>query len=217
MPIIINPYASSGRTFTFVGACASTGSSLNFSALDAGAIAAGDLAVYLDVVSGAGTPTAVTPSGFGNHINVVGAAGGDDERGMISSAKLTGAETSITGMSDVRTNKVGLVFRPSRAFTSISAAGINAGAFTSGDPAGQVCDPSAEVSAVVLIGSAFVDQDTAAFSGFSPAADGQVTNTSAALRAGYKVYNSAPQSTSIDMADLNNTNWLSSLYFTVVT
>lgn len=134
---------------------------------------------------------------------------------MVSSKKAAGTEAAITGMNGgTRNNKIGLVFRPSTAFTTITAAGI-ASEININDPTLQTCDPSAETSAVVLIGIVGIDSATAAFSTFSPSSDGTVTNSSSDLLAGYKLYNTSPQSTQVDMNDLGTINWLASLYFTV--
>lgn len=198
-------------TFTFVGSCVSNSTSLDFSSLSAGSIAADDLAVYIDCSAGGSTPSAVTPSGFTNHINTTL---GGALRGMVSTKKLLGSEGVITGMNSVGNNKVGLVFRPSTPFTTVNALGISSEA-TTGDPASQVCDPSAETTSVILIGISASDLGTAAFSTFSPAADGTVATADADLLVGYNIFNTAPQSTAIDMGDLGAPNWLASLYLTV--
>lgn len=206
-------YGAAARTFSFIGSCTSTSSSLDFSALSAGAVASGDALFYIDFAIGSGSlPTSVIPSGFSNDIDDPGAT---TPRGMVSSKKASGSEGSIVGMSGAtRNNKIGLVYRPSTAFTTITAAGISS-EITTGDPTLQTCDPSAETSAVILLGISGIDSGTAAFSTFSPAADGTVANSSADLLAGYKIYNTSPQSTQIDMNDLGTINWLASLYYTV--
>lgn len=214
MSLILNPYSVvAGRIFTFIGSCVSTTSSLNFGSLSAGTVSAGDLLAYVDfaITAGGPVPTAVTPSGFTNDINTAGAV---VPRCMVSHKKAAGGEGSITGMNGTNNNKVGLVFRPSTSFTTISAAGIGS-EVTAGDPSLQTCNPSAEATAVILLGIAGIDGGTAAFATFSPAADGTVLNGNSDLAAGYKIYNTSPSSTSIDMADLGGVNWLASIYFTV--
>lgn len=214
--MILNPYAfgSSGRTFTFIGSCNTGTASLDFSSLSAGTIAAGDLAVYIDFAfDGGGAPSAVTPSGFSNAISTSGGTspGG---RGMVSVKKLTGSEGSVTGMNADVEDKVGLVFRPSSAFTTITASGISS-SITSSNPTAQVCDPSAETSAVILLGIAAMDDATVSFSTFSPAATGEVSRTDNDIVVGYSIFNNNPLSTTIDMADFGDLNWLASLYLTV--
>lgn len=213
MSLILNPYSVvASRTFTFIGSCTSTTSALDFSSLSAGTIASGDLGVYLDYAQTTGLPpTAVTPSGFTNDIQTIVAPYG----GMVSHKKLAGSESSITGMNGNSSNrKIGLVFRPSSSFTTITASGSGS-QLTASDPTLQTCDPSAETTAVILIGIAAISGGTAAFATFSPAADGNVTTSDSDLTTGYKIYNTSPQSTSVDMNDLGSNNWLASLYFTV--
>ena len=197
------------RTFAFVGSCTSTSSSLDFSALSAGAVQAGDLLVYIDGSRSGAAPGSVTPSGFTNGLNDAGVT----FRGMISGKKAAGGEAAVTGMSGSFNSKIGLVFRPSKPFTSFSmldtATEINAS-----NPASQSCDPSAETTAAIVVGVAdSFGGGNGAFSTFSPAADSNVTTADNDMDAGYKIYNTNPQATAIDMNDLGN-NWLASLYFT---
>jgi len=208
--------APAARTFTFVGSCISNGTSLDFSALSAGSVSAGDILVYIDqAVNGATTiPTAVTPSGFTNQINTSFGALSLYGRGMLSLKKAAGGEGVITGMNDTNMQKVGLVFRPSTSFTSIVANDI-ATELTAGNPASQNCDPSAETVATIVLGVAACDAATAAFSTASPAFDGTVSVADSDMIAGYKIYNTSPAAHTIDMNDLNTSNWLASLYLTV--
>ena len=203
----------SARTFSVVGPCVSNTSSLNFGALSAGSIAAGDLAIFIDYAkSSAAVPASVTPSGF---TNVSNANNGVDIRGMISVKKLDGTEGSVSGMVGGNdNNKVGLVFRPSIAFTTITAHDIASEA-TPGNPASQTCDPTAETSAVLLFGISGSSGGTAAFSTRSPAADASVATADADLLVSYNIFNTSPQSVQVDMNQLNSANWLASLYLTV--
>jgi len=133
---------------------------------------------------------------------------------MISSKILTGSEGSVTGMNGATENdKIGLVFRPSIAISTVTAHSIN-GQVGSADPTAQVVDPSAETTAVIIVGVAAHRSATLSFSTFSPAADATVLNSDSDIIAGYKIYNSSPASTTIDMNDLGSFNWLGSLYFT---
>lgn len=207
---------SGRRTFTFVGSCESTSTSLDFSALSAGAVAAGDLLVYIDHATGGALPSAVTPSGFTNHINGTVSASGPtvNGRGMLSSKIATGSEGAITGMTATSLDKIGLVFRPSTPFTTINALGATSN-LTGSDPSARTVDPSLETSAVIVVGLAGIASGTAAFSTFSPSADGTVLNSDSDLIAGYKIYNTNPQLTTVDMSDLGGNNWLAAIYFTV--
>lgn len=208
-------YGAAARTFSFIGSCTSIGSSLDFSALSAGAIAAGDLAVYIDYSgpNGAGAPSTVLPSGFASASDAsINSPQGF--RGTISTKTLAGSEGVISGLNQANNNKIGLVFRPSSAFSSIAVGGSSA-VIVSTNPTSQVCDPSAETTAVILITVCGAEGSTAAFSTRSPAADGSVSTSDSDLLASYNVYNTSPQSVTADMNDLGDVNYLASLYLTV--
>lgn len=200
-----------GISFTFVGSCVGSGSTLNFGSLSAGSIAAGDLAVYIDKANGtSGDPSAVTPSGFTNNVSTAGS----DRRGMISVKKLTGSEGSVTGMNgDAFNRKIGLVFRPARSFTSIVAS-TPTSQITAGNPSSQVINPSSETTPVIVVGVASAFGATTSFSTASPAFDATVAAASTWMLAGYKLYTENPVSHTIDMADLT-TNWLAGIYYRV--
>lgn len=204
--------ATAARNFSFVGSCVSTSSALNFGALSAGAIAAGDILVYFDLAQSAAAPTTVTPSGF-TVVSSTASGGPALAKGIASIKKATGSEGSVTGMNGDNNNKVGLVFRPSTSFTTITTAGVN-GETSTGAPASQTCNPSAETTAVVLVAVAAADASTAAFTTETPALDAKVANGDADMLAGYKLYNTSPASHSFAMADLG-INWLCSFYMTV--
>jgi hypothetical protein len=205
-------------TWTFVGSCSSTGTGLNFSALSAGTIQANDVALYIDFAGAGGVPTAVTPSGF---TNIVNTSGGTEPgaRAMVSWKKLAGSEGSVTGMSastggggGADNNKLGLVFRPSINFTTLTVSTPQNSGITSGNPAAITVDPSAETTPVVLIGIGATYIGTVAFSTASPAFDAQINLSDNDLRVGYKIYNSSPLSHSIDINDLGSANWLAGFY-----
>jgi len=153
----------------------------------------------------------VTPSGFTNGIDTAGVT----FRGMVSGKKAAGGEGAITGMNGSTTNsKIGLVFRPSTAFTSFSMLDT-ASEVTASNPSSQSCDPSAETTAAIVIGIAdSFGGGNGAFSTFSPSQDATINTSNNDMVSAYKIYNTSPQSTTIDMNDLGN-NWLASLYFTV--
>jgi hypothetical protein len=204
-------------TWTFVGSCSSTGTGLDFSALSAGTIQANDVALYIDFAGAGGVPTAVTPNGFANIVNT---SGGSEPvvRAMASCKKLTGSEGSVTGMSastggsGADNNKLGLVFRPSINFTTLTVSTPQNSGITSGNPAAITVDPSAETTPVVLIGIGATYRGTVAFSTASPAFDAQINLSDNDLLVGYKIYNSSPLSHSIDINDLGSANWLAGFY-----
>jgi hypothetical protein len=213
--------AAPSLTWTFVGSCQSTGTALDFSALSAGTIQANDVALYIDYAGANGPPTAVTPSGF---TNIVNTSGGTEPgaRAMASWKKLAGSEASVTGMSastggsGADNNKLGLVFRPSIDFTTLTVSTPQNSGITDSNPAAITVDPSAETIPVVLIGIGAVYQGTVAFSTASPDFDAQIAISDDDLRIGYKIYNSSPLSHSIDINDLGSANWLAGFYFEAV-
>ena len=203
-------------SWTFVGSCQSTSTVIDFT--DAGAIQANDVALYIDYAAAETPPTAVTPSGFTNVINT---SGGTEPgaRAMVSWKKLAGSESFVTGMSastgggGADSNKLGLVFRPSINFTTLTVSTPQNSGIISTNPSAIIVDPSAETSSVVLLGFGATYQGTVSFSVVTPAFDAEVNISDNDLRAGYKIYSSSPASHSIDMSDLGRGNWLAGFYF----
>lgn len=213
--------AAPSLTWTVVGSCQSTGTALDFSVLSAGSIQANDVALYIDYAGAAGVPTAVTPSGF---TNIVNTSGGSEPGAcaMASWKKLAGSEGSVTGMSastggtGADNNKIGLVFRPSIDFTTLTFSTPQNSGIINTNPAAITVDPSAETIPVVLIGIGAVYQGTVTFSTASPAFDAEINLSDSDMRVGYKIYNSSPLSHSIDINDLGSANWLAGFYFEAV-
>ena len=208
-------------SWTFVGSCQATGTTLDFSALSAGSIQANDVALYIDYAGAENPPTAVTPSGFTNIVNTSGAIE-PGARAMASWKKLLGSEGSVTGMSastgggSADNNKIGLVFRPSIDFTTMTFSTPQNRGIIDSNPAAITVDPSAETIPVVLIGIGATYQGTVTFSTASPAFDAQINLSDNDMRVGYKIYNSSPLSHSIDINDLGSANWLAGFYFQAV-
>jgi hypothetical protein len=206
-------------SWTFVGSCQSTGTTIDFSALSAGAIQANDVALYIDYAGAADPPTAVTPSGFTNIVNTSGQSE-PGARAMASWKKLAGSEGSVTGMSasggGADNNKIGLVFRPSIDFTTMTFSTPQNSGIIDSNPAAITVDPSAETIPVVLIGIGATYQGTVTFSTASPAFDAEINLSDNDMRVGYKIYNSSPLSHSIDINDLGSANWLAGFYFEAV-
>jgi hypothetical protein len=203
-------------TWTFVGSCQSTGSSLDFSALSAGTRQANDVALFFDQANQGSTPTAVTPSGF---TNIVNSSGGSSPlaRAMVSWKKLTGSEASVTGMNGgASDSKIGLVFRPSINFTTLTVSTPQNSGIIDTNPAAITVNPSAETIPVVLLGVGAVYQGNVTFSTASPAFDAEINLTNNDMRVGYKIYNSSPLSHSIDINDLGDNNWLCGFYFKAI-
>ena len=208
--------AAPSLTWTFVGSCQSVATALDFSALSAGTIQANDVALFIDYAGDLDPPTAVTPSGFTNIVNT----SGENEpgaRAMASWKKLAGSEASVAGMSaGGGFSKLGLVFRPSIDFTTLTVSTPQNSGVTNANPAAITVDPSAETIPVVLIGIGAVYLGTVAFSTASPAFDAQIAIIDNDMRVGYKIYNSSPLSHSIDINDLGHANWLAGFYFEAV-
>ena len=206
-------------TWTFVGSCEGTSTTLDFSSLSAGAIQENDVALFIDHCGATDPPTAVTPSGFTNVINDSGEAE-PGTRAMANWKKLAGSEGSVTGMNastggvNPDNNKIGLVFRPSRDFTTLTVSTPQTSGITDANPSSITVDPSADPLASVLIGVAGVYVGTATFSTASPAFDAEINISDNDLRVGYKIYNTSPASHSIDINDLGSCNWLAGFYFT---
>jgi hypothetical protein len=186
--------------------------------LSAGTIQANDVALFIDYAGANAAPTAVTPSGFTNVINT---SGGDEPaaRAMVSWKKLAGSEGSVTGMTASTggvggdNNKLGLVLRPSRDFTTLTTSTPQDSGIIDGNPGAIIVDPSAETIPVVVLGFGATYQGTVSFSVVTPAFDAEVNISDNDLRAGYKIYSSTPASHSIDMSDLGRANWLAGFYF----
>lgn len=204
-------------TWSFVGSCQSTGSSLDFSSLSAGAIQANDVAVFIDYAALENPPSSVTPSGFTNRVDTSGLSE-PGARAMVSTKKLTGSETTITGMDasgvGADDNKLGLVFRPSRDFTTFTVSTPQDSGIIDGNPSAITVDPSAETLSVVLLGFGATYLGTVSFSVVTPAFEAEIAISDNDLQSGYKIYASSPVSHSIDMSDLGNCNWLAGFYFT---
>lgn len=171
-------------------------------------VAAGDVAILFDFADGAvSAPSAVTPSGFTNHVDLTAAS---TLRMMISSKVCTGSESgSLTGMNgNVANSKVMLIFEAG--VSSINSSTWNA-QMTAGNPAAQIVSATAGSVPLIVFGAAAAGDGGGlpGFSTASPAFDAQVT--AGTLRTGYTIYNSAPADHTIDMNDVLN-NALASGY-----
>lgn len=197
-------------SITHFASATSTGSTINFPA----SIIAGDLIVMVDkAATSFGTPASVTPSGFTS----INEQTGNDSTGFIGyrqhlTYKLAlGTETgSLTGMNGSATNAKAMhVFRGDIAATLITVSTPN-GQLTTGNPTAQSVNASGGTPPLVVIGAygaaAAVSPRT-----FSTTADGEA-NPDTTLYLAYKIYNSAPANTSIDMDDEGNINILQSCW-----
>jgi len=189
-----------GISLTYVDAATSTSSSLTAP----GGIASGDLAIYMDLawIADGSIPTAVTPSGFTNVLNKGVALGGGSSapeiRCMVSYKILSGSETTITGMNDANENKAMLVYRPSRAITTVTPlAGASWGQeIVRGNPSSQSKTLASLDVPLVYLGISYGFDSVGAFTTASPAFD--ATHSVGQSVFGRKLYNTAPQNHTID-------------------
>lgn len=177
-------------------------------------IIAGDLLVILDRAENvSGDPTSVTPTGFTTINNAVAAFVKQNLSYKIAAG--TEGGSSITGMVGTEyTRKAMYVFRGGIPITSVTV-GSAAGQIISTDPTAQVVAASAGTPPLIVIGgysvygAGVVDPRT-----FSTTKDGEVTPSTDFYLA-YKVYNSSPADTTIDMDDEGAENALQSCYLQV--
>jgi hypothetical protein len=187
-------------------------------------ILAGDLIVMIDSGSGGISgiaPTAVTPTGF-TAISTSITTGA--YRACFSYKLAVGTEggTSITGMAPSGGGgmaKIMMVFRGNKPATTLTV-GSPAGQATTGNPTAQNCTAGSGVAPLVVLGaygawaglSGLVNPRT-----FSTTKDAEQEITHNAMTddhdlwLAYKIYNSAPADSSIDMDD-EGTNVLMSAY-----
>ncbi len=170
---------------------------------------AGYLAILFDVAinSGASSPADVTPAGWTSAALMAASdAAGDYGRVRVSYRILNGTDhgTVVTGMAGTTIqSKIMLVFRGSpivipsvtpNSFNSQVANGVDLGPITISANAG--------IAPLIVVGCIFDENNPPNFSTASPAWDATVADNGTpgivVLRAGYKIYNSAPASHSID-------------------
>lgn len=173
-------------------------------------IQAGDLIVLYDRAHSAfATPADVTPTGFtriGSSVTVAAASPTFvGARSNLWYKLAAGTETgNLTGMNGNALNgKAMAVFRGNIAATSITVGGANQTG-TDGNPGALTCAANAGNAPLVVIGAY---SSTGAISPriFSTTPDAEILPATT-LYLAYKIYNSSPASTDIDMDDEGNTN-----------
>jgi hypothetical protein len=182
-------------------------------------VRAGDLLVLLDRCNGivlctGDPPAAVVPSGFTTISNQATGNGVASPRRQIASYKLADgseASTSLTGMTAASGGaKILAVFRGGIPIVSVVLNDVG-GQTTDGNPTAQVVNASGGTPPLIVFGfygsNSAIDPRT-----FSTTKDGELSQGN--LWLAWKVYNSAPADTSIDMADEGNVNILQSCYIT---
>lgn len=178
-------------------------------------INAGDLLVLVDFgSSNPGPPANVTPSGF---TSIQTLAGSTYDRYNISYKIAVGNEDSstVTGI-DASTVNLKTLFRfvPSVPVVAVTVGSLHH-EVTDGDPASQSCLASAGSAPLIVFGVyASASNVNTATLVFTPAQDVEILSGTF-LSARYKIYNTAPQDTTIDMPDYGVENMLTSFYLSV--
>lgn len=171
-------------------------------------IQAGDLIVMADAGQSTGAVTRVTPTNFTSLASFAPSG----TTGMVFSyKKAVGNEggTNITGMNTPGPmRKAMLVLRRSPAAATVTPSAVNSEG-TTGDPSSQNAAASGGTPPLVVL-AAYFSTAGVTTKVFSPAADGNASPNSG-LSLDYKIYNTAPQDTTIDEAD-SGTNGLASCY-----
>ena len=207
--LLLNPFrflVASTLTFSFVASAAVNATAITIPA----SAAIGDFAVLFDAAGGTGPASAVTPSGWTNHINTTAS---NTIRCMVSSKTLVSGDPglSINGMTGPTTSrKIMLVFRPNQAIVSMTPSTPNAEG-TTGNPAVQTLTMSGQATPLIAV-ACF--RATAAISprSVSPAFDAEVSEDNSTIYMQYKIYNSSPANHTVDMDD-EGTNCLQSMFF----
>jgi hypothetical protein len=207
MSLILNPYSASTLTISLVTTVENTGNSIDVTGL----VAQYDLLIFTQFAT-SDIVTVGTPSGFtsiAHEENTAGLASG-----MRFSYKIAaGTETTITPTSTgSEIASYCYIFRPSRAITTVTA-NTWSSVITNVSPNTQTVDPSGLTAPVIIFGRAgTADTETFTFSTASPAFDATDTidNGSAYSVLGYKIYNTSPQTHTIDIGDPGLRNMLMS-------
>lgn len=182
-------------------------------------IIAGDVLVFLDAVwnlSG-GPPASSVPSGF-TSIATATTGLGSDIRTTLSYKLAVGTEGSstITGMSSTGgASKILVVFRPDDPASTLTVFSVAAEA-TNANPSAQTVTASGGTPPLIVVG-AYTSSGAIDPRGFSTTKDDEIESAASAfdMWIAWKIYNTSPADTSIDMDDEGASNILESCYITV--
>lgn len=178
-------------------------------------IQAGDLIVVYDFAQSSASPppTTVVPSGFTSLIN---ANDGNINR-LILSAKIAEAGDAgavRTGMDSLAETKLVVTFRGDVPISQFSFASPNS-QITTGNPTSQSVTAASGLVPLIVLAAYFVDGGAVSPRTFSPAKDGEVNATTVGDHwLAWKIYNSSPADTTVDMDDEGTFNGLLSCYIT---
>lgn len=202
------------KNFTFVGSATGSGSSINIGTVG---VQAGDFCVIFNTT--AGSTTEVIPSGF---TPLQSTSVGSSGRAVISAKKLTGSETTVSGLSAGTPSWIVAVFRPDGAYSSFT--GHNGGAEgTTGNPVSQSMNVSGVPTPIILLGQMYSNDggsgyrtiDVRTTSPTMTELAGTTGQSPQGQYAHYTLYNagSTPANTTYDMDD-EGQNILQSVYVT---
>lgn len=195
-------------TISFVGSTTSTAATITGSA----SVVAGDLLILWDVaINSSGTPTSAIPTDFNT---IVDFDGGGLTKAIASYKIADGSEASasLTGMDGTSSDRKILgVWRGDVDFTSVTVRSLNS-QMTTGNPTGQSCTAASGTPPLLLIG-AYYSSGAITTRSITPGAFTAEISNGTGFYLNYLIYDSAPASQTIDMADFGN-NALTSFYLT---
>lgn len=198
--------AGASTSIAFQTSGVSSGSTIT---VPAGVIA-GDILVMHDFTESSGaTPTAVVPTGW----TQIGNDTDTGSRRQVTSYKLAvggDAGATVTGMSDVKHDKMMLVFRPTVAATTLTLGSVHAEG-SSPAPSNQLCAASGGTVPLVVLGF-WASNGTVSPRGMTITKDGEVHQAANNdTYTDYKIYNSSPADITFSMGDFGQ-NFLTSCY-----
>jgi hypothetical protein len=194
----------------------------NPTALAPAGVNVGDLIVLLSKATDPSTsaaPADTTPSGFTKiNTQAINSAGGSMRHSIfLKVADGTEGGTSLFGLSASTDPQVIAVFRGDKAITGVTVHD-STGEITDGNPSSQTCNASGGPAPLVVLAAYGINGNVASTGigtrSFSPAADGELSFSETGFLK-YKIYNSSPQDTAIDMNDEGQSNSLMSFYLSV--
>lgn len=194
----------------------------NTSTVSLAGVQAGDLIVFMEcalIGDGGLPPSSAVPSGY-TSITTGSVSTSQGDRCTLSYKIATGGETSITAAMSVPVGSrflFQMVFRAGRAIANVTAASVNSQA-TAGNPTEQTVTAASGTPPLIVFGS-YVSSSAAGGASvvspatFSPSEDGDVSQPTTAYRIlKYKIYDTGPANTSVDMDDEGAGNVLQSFY-----
>lgn len=198
-----------GSKFTVVGTNTGSGASISISGISPGSLAAGDLCIVWNQATSSSSVTPVTPSGF-TQVGSVSAGAGPYNVSRVSAKKLTGSETTVTGMSATGQRWAVLVLRLSGGFSGFTANAVDSTS-TNANPSAITIAASGATAPIVLFGymTSWSSGSPGSISGksISPNDMTEIANTALAHYLAYD-QGATPADHSYDMGDSGDQNTL---------